>query len=334
MRKFVFIFVFLFITILRMQNIKADYECFYKASRNQLGFKIDESDSFKVSTINNKFEFDTFLGLANSPVVADPKINSKWSEETLIKDYLKGCCPNEFYVCRGEMGIPGGTKTLRYFVILNGSLYSELNWINGKVASIDGFAFTKDYCMIAQIDEDKTNVCTKNIEFGCELYDDYEKILREQYCEFGSENCDFSNIDQYKKAKEKIKSFCKTTLENSDYGINPCVSKCISLENLLNEIENKQSSNDACGFSGKLMSYIANIVKWLKYIIPVIVIVLGILDFIKAIASEKDDEMKKAQGHFVKRLIAAALIFIIPVIIEFVLDKMGFDANGCGIIDL
>ena len=89
-----------------------------------------------------------------------------------------------------------------------------------------------------------------------------------------------------------------------------------------------------CGFSEKLIIYIANIVKWAKYIVPVIVIVLGILDFIKAIAADKEDEMKKAQGKFIKRLIAAALIFIIPFIIEFVLNKMGFDANGCGIIDL
>ena len=328
-----FVLFFLLLPILGIQNIKADYECFYKATRNQMGFKIDESDSFRVSTTNNKFEFDTFLGLANSPVVADAKINSKWSEESLIKDYLKGCCPNEFYVCRGEMGIPGGSKTIRYFVILNGSLYSELNWTNG-VAGIDGFLFTEKNCMIAQIDRDKTTTCVENIEFGCELYDDYEKILREKYCEFGSENCDSSNIEVYNNAKEKIKSFCKSTLENSDYGINPCVSKCLKLEGLLNEIENKKSNNDVCGFSWTLINFIANIVKWLKYIIPVIVIVLGILDFIKAIASEKDDEMKKAQGHFVKRLIAAALIFIIPFIIEFILDKMGFDANGCGIIDL
>ena len=70
--------------------------------------------------------------------------------------------------------------------------------------------------------------------------------------------------------------------------------------------------------------------------LPVIVIVLGILDFIKAIGSDKEDEMKKAQGRFVKRLIAAVLIFIIPFIIEFVLDKMGFGEyiSGCGIIDL
>ena len=58
---------------------------------------------------------------------------------------------------------------------------------------------------------------------------------------------------------------------------------------------------------------------------------MGILDFIKAIVADKDDEMKKVQGRFVKRLIAAALVFIIPLIIEFVLTKMGFDYNDCGL---
>ena len=118
-----------------------------------------------------------------------------------------------------------------------------------------------------------------------------------------------------------------------------CIETCLNLEKKIKKIKEDagisvKDDEIICGFSGRLITYIANIVKWLKYIIPVIVIVLGILDFIKAVASEKDDEMKKAQGHFVKRLIAAALIFIIPFIIEFVLNKMGFDANGCGIIDL
>ena len=58
------------------------------------------------------------------------------------------------------------------------------------------------------------------------------------------------------------------------------------------------------------------------------------LDFIKAIGADKEDEMKKAQGRFIRRVIAAALIFIIPFILEFILEKMGFAANGCGIIDL
>ena len=114
---------------------------------------------------------------------------------------------------------------------------------------------------------------------------------------------------------------------------------CLELSTWLKEkkeeygIETKDG-NGHCGFSGKLISWIANIIKWGKYLVPVVVMVLGILDFIKAIAADKEDEMKKAQGRFVKRLIAAALIFIVPFIIEFILDKLGFDAFGCGIIDL
>ena len=62
--------------------------------------------------------------------------------------------------------------------------------------------------------------------------------------------------------------------------------------------------------------------------------IFGILDFIKALSSDKDDAMKKAQSNFIKRLIICAIIFIIPFIVEFILEKMGFAANGCGIIDL
>ena len=112
--------------------------------------------------------------------------------------------------------------------------------------------------------------------------------------------------------------------ENYRSGLTQIGPNYIGLENFDND----------CSISDRLIIWIANIVRWIKYIIPVAVMVLGILDFIKAISAGKDDEMKKAQGNFIKRLIAAALIFIIPLIIEFVLDKMGYASNGCGIIDL
>ena len=86
-----------------------------------------------------------------------------------------------------------------------------------------------------------------------------------------------------------------------------------------------------CGFSDRLMVWVINIFKWAKYILPVVVIILGILDFIKAIGNDKEDEMKKSQKRFITRLIAAALVFLIPLIIEFVLIKMGFGYNSCGL---
>ena len=144
--------------------------------------------------------------------------------------------------------------------------------------------------------------------------DDMESI----FCKVGEEGCNSSLIQKYNKLKTELKSYCNQVLKYQDY-INDCVTSCLSLEKRINDIEGIKNNGPYCGFSEKLIQWIANIVKWLKYIVPVIVIVFGILDFIKAIASAKDDEMKKAQGRFTKRLIAAALIFIIPFIIEFIL---------------
>ncbi|MBE6139133.1 MAG: hypothetical protein E7174_01315 [Firmicutes bacterium] len=142
-----------------------------------------------------------------------------------------------------------------------------------------------------------------------------------------------NDINLLNKIMNQTKTFCSSIMKNLNYNdSNNCVQECLEINGIFAKDQNIVDGH--CGFSGKLISWIANIIKWGKYLVPVIVIVLGILDFIKAIAADKEDEMKKAQGRFVKRLIAAALIFIVPFIIEFILDKLGFDAFGCGIIDL
>lgn len=145
-----------------------------------------------------------------------------------------------------------------------------------------------------------------------------------------------SKVEEYTNIMTKT---CNSILQNqslsSDDG---CVDSCLnSIERMkiLKEKYIKQKDYSAtCGFSENLIGWINNILNIVKYILPVLVIILGIIDFIKAIASDKDDEMKKAQGRFAKRLIAAALAFIIPFIIVFVLEKFGFVAEGCGVINL
>lgn len=151
--------------------------------------------------------------------------------------------------------------------------------------------------------------------------------------------CKSKAITDVNKHIDTLKSTCGNILQNQSLSVEDgCVSSCLqankSIQILKEDYIGLENFDNDCSFSDRLVIWIANIVKWIKYIIPVAVMVLGILDFIKAIAAGKDDEMKKAQGNFIKRLIAAALIFIIPFIIEFVLDKMGFASNGCGIIDL
>ena len=211
-----------------------------------------------------------------------------------------------------------------------------------------GFSNTNSF-FEGKLDKDDPGSKDKTTGSTCTSWSILEKDIRDEYEKY--KNCDSSSCTSYISTANsiinKLKETCKTILSYRDIYVgtgddaieDACVKSCLNLGENVNNIKKEygistDSDGGACGLSEKLIIYIANIVKWVKYIIPVIVIVLGILDFIKAISADKEDEMKKAQGRFVKRLIAAALIFIIPFIIEFVLGKMGFTSNGCGIIDL
>lgn len=68
--------------------------------------------------------------------------------------------------------------------------------------------------------------------------------------------------------------------------------------------------------------YLVNeILKYPKIIAPILIIVLGSLDFAKAAIASKEDEMRKAQSTFVKRVIAGVVVFLVPIIIDIL---MGF----------
>ena len=57
-----------------------------------------------------------------------------------------------------------------------------------------------------------------------------------------------------------------------------------------------------------------------KIIIPIVLIVMGSIDFFKAAIGNKDDEVKKAAHTLVRRAIAGIIIFFIPTIIGFVVN--------------
>ena len=63
----------------------------------------------------------------------------------------------------------------------------------------------------------------------------------------------------------------------------------------------------------------------LQIAVPVILVVVGSLDLFKGISAQKEDEIKKGQQIFIKRLVAAALIFFVFVIVKVVVS---FVAEG------
>lgn len=70
----------------------------------------------------------------------------------------------------------------------------------------------------------------------------------------------------------------------------------------------------------QLRYYIDLIMQYIRIIVPILVITLGTLDFAKAVLAGKEDEMKKAQNTFVRRLIAGVAVFFVPLLVDIVME--------------
>lgn len=66
-------------------------------------------------------------------------------------------------------------------------------------------------------------------------------------------------------------------------------------------------------------------------LVPVLVMILGSVDFGKAVMSQDNDFMKKATSSFIKRMIAAVVLFFLPLLIKLIFGAAGFDDILCGI---
>ena len=74
-----------------------------------------------------------------------------------------------------------------------------------------------------------------------------------------------------------------------------------------------------CGRTAPIWQFIGYFLFALKIVVPLLIIVLGIVDFAKAIASSDDKAISKAAKSLLMRIIAAICIFFIPTIVSFVI---------------
>lgn len=73
----------------------------------------------------------------------------------------------------------------------------------------------------------------------------------------------------------------------------------------------------------KVIAFFLMIIDIVKIIIPIALIVIGIIDFSKAVISSDESAQKKSATLFGKRLIYAVLVFIAPWMIEVVMTTLG-----------
>lgn len=73
----------------------------------------------------------------------------------------------------------------------------------------------------------------------------------------------------------------------------------------------------------KVIYFFTLIVDIVKIIIPIVLIILGIVDFSKSVITSDEKVQKKTVSIFIKRIIYAVLIFAVPWIIEVLMVTLG-----------
>ena len=106
--------------------------------------------------------------------------------------------------------------------------------------------------------------------------------------------------------------------------------------NLSNTYAINLNDKVSCGNIGSFHKKIPEISSWIINIIfvavPVILTIVGMIDFVKGIASQKEDEIKKGQQVFIKRIITAVIIFFIVALVKLIVSLISNSTEKSGII--
>ena len=165
---------------------------------------------------------------------------------------------------------------------------------------------------------------------------------------FGYEGETLSSKDVFgNKLKSTTVSYFKekaSSLKLSDYSaykIDTVCSGKINNNNNNNDNNNNNNGNnnqdketieliEACENPDilRIIYFIKILIDIVKIIVPIGLIIIGSIDFSKSVINSDEKEQKKTLNLFIKRLIYAALIFIVPWLIEVLISFLGDLTEG------
>ena len=184
------------------------------------------------------------------------------------------------------------------------------NYLNGLVLFDDNLTYT-DWMNVIN----KNNQCPYYVYIGMEGTMDGNNKIFVQPKEYG-----FFSLPIYRLRGFQNIAVCKNCdVEDFDPLFSDKIEDCSSL------------------IGPNVMYMLNNVMNYIKIIVPVLVIALGTFDFVRAVLSPTEEDMKKIQKTFIRRLIIAVIIFMSPyfvnLIIQITNSIAGFSNGGtCGIL--
>ena len=65
----------------------------------------------------------------------------------------------------------------------------------------------------------------------------------------------------------------------------------------------------------------------IQVVVPILLIIWGMMDFMKGLTKSDEDEIKKGQKQFIQRLIAAIICFLVVTVVQLVINVVGSVTN-------
>lgn len=65
------------------------------------------------------------------------------------------------------------------------------------------------------------------------------------------------------------------------------------------------------------------VIMAIQVIVPILLIIWGMIDFVKAVIGGDENKIKDAQKVFIRRIIAAVVVFLMVTIVKLVINLVG-----------
>lgn len=253
-------------------------------------------------------------------------------------------CPSKIHTNKQTYSLEGKTDTANDILtkagVLSGERYKQLLWFlypylfekgvsDGKGVSIDGNAnvvLSKWPNFVKPSDEDEKTSISSGDNLDYELETKIQDVAR--YCN-----------DFYGNYYNVIKKKGNTEL------IEKRMEECISFDEYYTWLVQQGYVRNLQGECGIISQDMIGIINWVLNIIkiagPILAIVLGMLDFAKVmVAEDADKTYKEAWKKFIRRIIAAVLLLLTPMLLSFILNfalggQDGYDTENpfCNMAD-
>lgn len=83
----------------------------------------------------------------------------------------------------------------------------------------------------------------------------------------------------------------------------------------------------------KVLSFVGYLLFFVKLLVPFLIILMGTMDYYKAITSEKTDDLSKQTQKFIKRVILGIIVFFVPAILNTFMSLLSDRSNTVSIYE-